>query len=97
MRLTRLIPIVLVAATATAPALAAELMPPDRPIEEVVDHYVDAGLVAAGAKAAPEADDATIVRRLTLDLLGRIPTASRGPRPTSTRPTPTSGPGWSTA
>ena len=73
MRTIRLIPILLVASSA---AFAGELMPADRPIEEVVDHYVDAGLVAAGAKAAPEADDATIVRRLTLDLLGRIPTAA---------------------
>ena len=74
MRMIRLIPILLVASA--IPATAGELMPPDRPIEEVVDHYVDAGLAAAGAKAAPEADDATIVRRLTLDLLGRIPTAA---------------------
>lgn len=74
MRMIRLIPILLVASTTSA--IAGELMPPDRPIEEVVNHYVDAGLVAAGAKAAAEADDSTIVRRLTLDLLGRIPTAS---------------------
>jgi hypothetical protein len=48
----------------------------DRPIEEVVDHYVDAAIVAAGVRAAPEADDATWLRRLTLDLAGRIPTAA---------------------
>ena len=74
MRTIRLILILLVACS--TPTFAGELMPPDRPIEEVVDHYVAAGLVAAGAKAAPEADDASLVRRLTLDLLGRIPTAS---------------------
>ncbi len=62
-----------------APGLAAasdELLPPDRSIEEVVDHYVDAAIVQAGAKAAPRADDATLIRRLTLDLVGRIPTAA---------------------
>jgi hypothetical protein len=58
------------------PAFAGELLPPESPIESVVDHYVDAGLVTAGTKAAPEADDATIVRRVMLDLIGRIPTAA---------------------
>ena len=56
-------------------ALAGELLPPEGPIEVVVDHHVDAGLAAAGTKAAPVADDATIVRRVTLDLVGRVPTA----------------------
>ena len=55
---------------------AEDCSPPDRPIEEVVDHYVDARLAEAGVKAGPEADDATLVRRLTLDLVGRIPTAA---------------------
>jgi Protein of unknown function (DUF1549)/Protein of unknown function (DUF1553) len=58
------------------PILAGELLPPERTIEEAVDHYVDAGLVAAGTKSAPETDDATFIRRLMLDLLGRIPTAA---------------------
>jgi hypothetical protein len=61
---------------AARPSRAGELLPAERSIEDVVDHYVDAGLVAAGAKAAPEADDSTLVRRLTLDLVGRIPTAA---------------------
>jgi Protein of unknown function (DUF1549)/Protein of unknown function (DUF1553) len=60
----------------TRTAVASELPPLESPIEVVVDHYVDAGLVAAGTKAAPEADDATIVRRVMLDLIGRIPTAA---------------------
>jgi hypothetical protein len=49
---------------------------PERPIAEVVDHYVDLRLAKEGVRAAPEADDATLVRRLTLDLVGRIPTAA---------------------
>jgi hypothetical protein len=54
----------------------AELLAPDRPIAAVVDHYIDAGLCSDSTKAAPAADDATLIRRLTLDLVGRIPTVA---------------------
>jgi hypothetical protein len=53
---------------------AAELLPPDKPTAEVIDHYVDAKLKTAGIAPAPQADDYTLIRRLTLDLVGRIPT-----------------------
>ena len=55
---------------------AADLLPPDRPIAEVVDHYLDETLRKEGVKPAPTADDVTLARRLTLDLAGRIPTAA---------------------
>ncbi len=57
-------------------AIAAELLPPDRSIAEVVDHYVGATLDRERVKPAPPADDLTLLRRLTLDLAGRIPTAA---------------------
>jgi hypothetical protein len=60
---------------ASAPLNAAELLGPERPIEETVDFYIDAGLVAAGVTPTPPADDANFVRRVTLDLAGRIPSA----------------------
>jgi hypothetical protein len=44
------------------------------PIEQVVDHYIDARLQQDGVKPAAQADDANLLRRLTLDLVGRIPT-----------------------
>jgi len=57
-------------------AVADELLPADTPIEKAVDHYLDLKLKGAGVKAAPQADDANLIRRLTLDLVGRIPTAA---------------------
>lgn len=68
--------ILVLLAALPAAAVAAETLPPDRPIAEVIDHYVDAKLREAGVTPAPQADDATLVRRLTLDLAGRIPTAA---------------------
>ena len=62
----------LVVASGAAPAEG--LLPADRPVEAAVDHYVDERLAKEGVRAAPEADDATLIRRLTLDLVGRIPT-----------------------
>jgi hypothetical protein len=53
---------------------AGKLLPPGRPIEQLIDHYIDAELKASGTQAAAVADDATLLRRLTLDLVGRIPT-----------------------
>src|SRR5262249_43410249 len=47
---------------------------PAPPIEAVVDRFVDERLREDGVTPAPVADDATILRRLTLDLAGRIPT-----------------------
>ena len=48
----------------------------DRPIEAVIDQSIDEPIAAANVAPAPQADDATLIRRLTLDLVGRIPTAT---------------------
>ncbi|PQO26360.1 hypothetical protein C5Y96_20190 [Blastopirellula marina] len=53
-----------------------ELLPEDRSIAEVVDHYVSARLKQEKIQPAPTADDANVLRRTTLDLAGRIPTSS---------------------
>lgn len=53
---------------------AADLLPPDKPAAEVIDSYIDARLAKSGTTPAPQADDYTLIRRLTLDLVGRIPT-----------------------
>jgi hypothetical protein len=52
------------------------LLPADRPIAEVIDHYIDARLKQAKIDPAQSADDRTLARRLYLDLAGRIPTAA---------------------
>ena len=51
---------------------ADDLLPPDRPMAETIDHYVDARLKSS--PVAPQLDDYSLIRRLTLDLVGRIPT-----------------------
>lgn len=53
---------------------ADDLLPPDRSIEHAVDHYLGQALQAEGVRPAAQADDAAVLRRLTLDLVGRIPT-----------------------
>jgi len=47
---------------------------PSPPIETIVDKFIDERLREDGVTPAAAADDATILRRLTLDLAGRIPT-----------------------
>ncbi len=56
------------------PARTAELLPVDRPINDVIDHYLRVGWVEAKVKPAPLVSAAGLVRRMTLDLAGRIPT-----------------------
>jgi hypothetical protein len=58
------------------PCAADDLAAPERLVEEVVDQYIDAGLSAAGVTPAAAADDANFIRRVTLDLAGRVPATS---------------------
>lgn len=55
---------------------AEELLPLERPVEEAIDHYLDARLTKEGVTAAAQANDANLFRRTMLDLVGRIPTAA---------------------
>jgi len=61
-------------ALAALAALSASARADSLPVHAVIDQHVDAAITAAGVSPAPPADDATLVRRLTLDLVGRIPT-----------------------
>lgn len=54
--------------------LAAEILPAEQSIEQVIDHYVQAKLDAEKVAPVAQATDANLIRRLTLDLAGRIPT-----------------------
>ncbi len=50
------------------------ILPKDRPIESVIDQSINEKLRDAGVAAAPQISDQSLIRRLTLDLAGRIPT-----------------------
>ena len=65
---------VLCALLAASPVSSAELLPSGTPINEAIDHYLEAGWVEAKVKPAPQVSGAGLVRRMTLDLAGRIPT-----------------------
>jgi hypothetical protein len=58
----------------STPAVADDLLPADRPLDKAIDSYLDQLLKEEGVTPAPQADDAVLIRRLTLDLVGRIPT-----------------------
>ncbi len=53
---------------------SAELLPPDRSMEEVIDHYINVKLSEAKITPARTCDDTNLLRRTMLDLVGRIPT-----------------------
>lgn len=62
--------------SSVALARAGDLPAPTQPIEKVIDQFVDAAIHDAGVTPASQADDAALIRRLTLDLVGRIPTTA---------------------
>ena len=66
--------LVLLSASRAASTDGSDEIPVGRPIEEAVDRLIDARLSAKGVLAAPQVDDAALIRRLTLDLVGRVPT-----------------------
>ena len=57
-------------------ARSEELLPADRPIHEVIDHYIRARLASENVTPAPQANDANLLRRTMLDCVGRPPTLS---------------------
>ena len=61
---------------AQVPLSAADLLPADQPMESVIDHYVDDLIKTNDVQKASQIDEHILVRRLTLDLAGRIPTTA---------------------
>jgi hypothetical protein len=72
----RALPALLLALTGVAPAHTDELPPPEKKIEEVIDQCIDVKLKQSNITPAPLADVAIFLRRVTLDVAGRIPTAA---------------------
>jgi hypothetical protein len=50
-----------------------ELLPADRTIPQAIDHYVELAQRENKIPTAPIADDAELLRRIMLDVMGRIP------------------------
>ena len=51
-----------------------QLLAAETPISEAVDHYVELRLEREGVRGAAPVSDAQFLRRLSLDLVGRVPT-----------------------
>lgn len=66
----------ILAGSASVQAEALKLLEPDRAPQAAIDHYLDQHLSSEQISPAEPAGDAAAVRRLTLDLAGRIPTRS---------------------
>jgi len=67
--------VLLIAVCIPRTASAADLLPADKPMADVIDHYVDAKLKSQNVTPAPQAEAAAVLRRTMLDLVGRIPAA----------------------
>ena len=53
-----------------------KMLPPETTIEKAIDYYIEASWKEKKLKPAVAADDTVWLRRVSLDLAGRIPTAS---------------------
>jgi Protein of unknown function (DUF1549)/Protein of unknown function (DUF1553) len=60
----------------SARVAAEELLPGDVTVELAIDTYVDRRLEQENVTAAPPGDDLAYLRRVVLDLAGRVPTSS---------------------
>jgi hypothetical protein len=76
MRLLHLVLVGLASFSLVANGFADTMPPAEAKIDAVIDQLVDAKLRDENVKPATQADDYTLIRRLTLDLVGRIPTVS---------------------
>jgi hypothetical protein len=73
-QLTALAILIALSALRAGVARGEELLPPETPIHEAIDHYIDQRLSESDVTPAPSADDANLLRRTMLDLVGRPPT-----------------------
>jgi len=50
------------------------------PVSQIIDHEINAALLAKDITPSPRAEDAELLRRIHLDVLGRIPTSDETAR-----------------
>ncbi len=75
-QLFRIASVCLVMQAGVCSATAAELPSADLPIPVVIDQLIDAELARRNLVPAVRADDRALLRRITLDLAGRVPTTT---------------------
>lgn len=68
--------LVIAAALSLLASARGQDLPAGASPEQAIDHYIEAKLRTIGISAAPQTDDANLLRRTMLDLVGRIPTVS---------------------
>jgi hypothetical protein len=68
--------IAMIVQCAAIPLRADNLLPADQSMESVIDHYVDAKIKTDDVQVAAQIEANILIRRLTLDLAGRIPTTA---------------------
>ena len=76
MRTPALLSLAVVALVAASAVSNADLLPADRPVEAVIDHYVSERIASDEVQTAGQIGDENLIRRLSLDLAGRIPTTA---------------------
>jgi hypothetical protein len=77
MRLTTTILTIVVLSSFPSVSRASEVDKQTRPLHELIDHQIAAGVLNFEERSSPPSSDAEFLRRVYLDLTGRTPTSQQ--------------------